>query len=102
MTNTTLWSIASLTIRDRLDSGYQDGGTCVQRMDTLMENCFDFLDENIEIVQAILKNNPPNLYLINQIRFYLLSNMSAAFQDNSGFPSLQGAAEKWLQTLQAR
>ncbi len=31
-----------MTIRDRLDSGYQDGGTCVQRMDTLMENCFDF------------------------------------------------------------
>ena len=72
-----------MTVRDRLDSGYQEGGTCVQRMDTLMENCFDFLDENIETVQAILKNNPPNLYLINQVRFYLLSNMSAAFQDNS-------------------
>lgn len=72
-----------MTVRDRLDSGYQDGGTCVQRMDTLVENCFGFLDENIEIVQAILKNNLPNLYLINQIRFYLMSNMSAAFQSNS-------------------
>lgn len=74
-----------MTIRDQLDSDYQDGETCVQRMGTLMENCFDFLDENIEIVQEILKNNLPNLYLINQIRFYLLSNMSSAFQDNSAF-----------------
>lgn len=50
--------------------------------DKLMENCFDFLDRSIETVGAILKNNPPNLYFINQIRFYLLSNMSAAFKSN--------------------
>lgn len=71
-----------MTVRDRLDTSCQDEVTCVQRMNTLMENCFDFLDENAETVQAVLKNNPPNLYFINQIRFYLLSNMSAAFQNN--------------------
>lgn len=71
-----------MTVRDRLDSGCQDAGTCMKRMNALMENCFDFLDQNKEVVRAILKNNPPNLYLINQIRFYLLSNMSAAFKSN--------------------
>lgn len=71
-----------MTIHKRLDSGCQDTGTCVDRMNALMENCIDFLDQNSEAVQAVLKNNPPNLYLINQIRFYLLSNMSAAFQSN--------------------
>ena len=70
------------TVRDRLDSDGQDAGSCMKRMKTLMENCFDFLDQNSETVGAILKNNPPNLYLINQIRFYLLSNMSAAFKRN--------------------
>ncbi len=71
-----------MTARDRLDSGCQDAGTCAKRMNTLMENCFDFFDQNSKTVQAVLKNNPPNLYLINQIRFYLLSNMSAAFKRN--------------------
>ena len=71
-----------MAVRDRLDNGCREAGTCMKRMNTLMENCFDFLDQNKETVQAILKNNPPNLYLINQIRFYLLSNMSAAFKNN--------------------
>ena len=70
-----------MTARDRLDGG-RDAETCVQRMNALMENCFDFLDGNMETVQAVLKNNPPNLYLINQMRFYLLSNMAAAFQSS--------------------
>lgn len=70
------------TARDRLDSGCRDAETCVQRMNALMENCFDFLDQNRETMERVLKNNPPNLYLINQIRFYLLSNMSAAFKSN--------------------
>lgn len=71
-----------MTVRDRLDSGCQDAGTCAKRMNTLMENCFDFFDQNSKTVQAILKNNPPNLYLINQTRFYLLTNMAAAFKSN--------------------
>ena len=70
------------TARDRLDSCCRDAETCVQRMNALMENCFDFLDQNRETMERVLKNNPPNLYLINQIRFYLLSNMSAAFKSN--------------------
>ena len=57
-----------MAVRDRLDSGCRDTGNC--------------LDRSIETVGAILKNNPPNLYFINQIRFYLLSNMSAAFKSN--------------------
>ena len=72
-----------MTVRDRLDSGRRDTGSCVDRMNVLMENCFDFIDRNIETVQAILRNNPPNLYLVNQVRFYLLSNMAAAFQEKS-------------------
>ncbi|WP_306574085.1 TetR/AcrR family transcriptional regulator [Anaerotruncus massiliensis (ex Togo et al. 2019)] len=71
------------TARDRLDSGCRDTGSCVDRMNVLMENCFDFLDQNIETVGAILKTNPPNLYLINQVRFYLFSNMAAAFQEKA-------------------
>lgn len=71
-----------MTVRDRLDNGCRGAGSCMERMNTLMENCFDFLDQNSETVQAILKNNLPNLYLINQIRFYLLSNMSAVFKSN--------------------
>ena len=71
-----------LTAREQLDNGCQGAGTCVKRMNTLMENCFDFLDQNIETVKAILKNNPPNLYLINQLRFFLLSSMSTAFKNN--------------------
>ena len=51
-------------------------------MNALMENCFDFLDANIEAAQDILKNNRPDQYLINQLRFYLLSNMVTAFKNN--------------------
>lgn len=71
-----------MTVRDQLDSGRQGAESCAKRMNMLMENCFDFLDKNQETVQAILKHNLPNLYLINQIRFYLLSNMTAAFQNS--------------------
>ena len=71
-----------MTVHKQLDSGFQVAGSCVDRMNALMENCIDFLDGNMEAVRAILKNNPPNLYLINQIRFYLLSNMAAAFKNN--------------------
>ena len=56
------------TARDRLDSGCRDAETCVQRMNALMENCFDFLDQNRETMEWVLKNNPPN--------------MSAAFKSN--------------------
>lgn len=70
-----------MTVHKKLDGG-QVTGNCVDRMIALMENCIDFLDENCKAVQAVLKNNPPNLYLINQIRFYLLTHMSAAFQSN--------------------
>lgn len=71
-----------MTARKQLDSGCQSEDTCAGRMNALMENCFDFLDQNIETVEKILKNNHPNQYLINQIRFYLLSSMSAAFKSN--------------------
>lgn len=71
-----------MTVHKQLDTGCRDVGNCVDRMNALMENCFDFLDQNSGTVQTILKNNPPNLYFINQIRFYLLSNMSADFKSN--------------------
>lgn len=71
-----------MTARDFLDSGCRDEETCVARMNTLMENCFDFLDQNIDTVEKILKNNHANQYLINQIRSYLSSSMSAAFKSN--------------------
>ncbi|MEY8298889.1 MAG: TetR/AcrR family transcriptional regulator [Emergencia timonensis] len=71
-----------MTVRDQLDSGYRDMDNCSERMNCLMENCFDYLDQNIDTVQKILRNNPANQYLINQVRLYLLSNMSAAFQSN--------------------
>lgn len=73
-----------MVIRDRLDSGFTDGETCTTRMNTLLENCFEFFDQNSTTVQAVLTNNPPNLYLINQIRFFLQSNMAAAFEREAG------------------
>ena len=71
-----------MTVREQLDGGCQGTKTCVQRMNNLMENCFGFLDKNTQTVNAILKNNPPNQYLINQLRFYLQSNMATAFKSN--------------------
>lgn len=71
-----------MTVHQQLDSGFHHAGTCVGRMNALLENCIDFLDGNREAVRAILKNNPPDLYLINQIRFYLLTHMAAAFKSN--------------------
>lgn len=71
-----------MTVRQQLDSGWQEEGTCVGRMNALMENCFDFLDQNRETAERILKNNLPNQYLINQLRFYLMSCMSDAFKGN--------------------
>lgn len=71
-----------MNVRKHLDSGCQNEETCAGRMSALMENCFDFLDLNKETVEKILKNNHPNQYLINQIRFYLMTSMSAAFKSN--------------------
>lgn len=71
------------TAHRKLDSGCEGADTCRERMDALMENCMDYLDQNMDTVQKILKYNPPSQYLINQIRFYLLSNMEAAFQVSS-------------------
>lgn len=71
-----------MTARGQLDTGSEVETSCVRRMNALMENCFDFLDKNKETVEKILKSNRPNQYLINQIRFYLLSAMSAAFKEN--------------------
>ena len=71
-----------MTVREKLDNGCEDAGTCVNRMNVLMENCFDFLDQNFETVKEVLQNNRPNQYLINQMRFYLMSNMSEAFMSN--------------------
>lgn len=72
-----------MAVREKLDSGCQNDRTCADRMNTLMENCFDFLDQNKAEVDKILKNNQPNQYLINQIRFYLFSCMSDAFKSNA-------------------
>lgn len=71
-----------MTVREQLDSGCQGEGTCAGRMNALMENCFQFLDRNRDTVEKILKNNQPNQYLINQIRFYLMSCMSEVFKCN--------------------
>ena len=40
----------------------QDMDNCSERMNCLMENCFDYLDQNIDTVQKILRNNPCLLY----------------------------------------
>lgn len=71
-----------LTAHRQLDSGEGGQGGCAGRMNALMENCFDCLDRNIQLVQAILRNNSPHQYLINQLRFYLQSNLAAAFQES--------------------
>lgn len=71
-----------MTVHKQLDTDCEDAGSCKNRMNALMENCFDFLDANIEAAQDILKNNRPDQYLINQLRFYLLSNMVTAFKNN--------------------
>lgn len=71
-----------MTVHKQLDNGCQGAGSCKDRMNALMENCFDFLDANIEAARDILKNNQPDQYLINQLRFYLLSNMVTAFKNN--------------------
>lgn len=71
-----------MTVRRQLDSGCQGENTCLERMNALMENCFDFLDQNRETAEKILKNNRPNQYLINQLRFYLMTCMSDAFKSN--------------------
>lgn len=71
-----------LVVRQQLDTGPQSEGTCMDRMNALMENCFDFLDQNSEAVESILRNNQPNQFLINQLRFYLLSCMVEVFRNN--------------------
>ncbi len=90
-----------MTARDQLDSGYRDMDNCSERMNCLMENCFDYLDQNIDTVQKILRNNPANQYLINQVRLYLLSNMSAAFQSNPNSHQFK-VPGKWRQNYTAR
>ncbi|MEL7659108.1 MAG: hypothetical protein AAGU75_24720, partial [Bacillota bacterium] len=61
------------------DIGCQDVDGCQERLKVLMENCIDFFDRNAGTIQSILKNNHPNQYFINQIRFYLITNMVNAF-----------------------
>lgn len=68
-----------LTIHKQIEIGCQDVEGCQERLKVLMENCIDFFDQNIEIIQNILKNNHPDQYFINQIRFYLITNMVNAF-----------------------
>ncbi len=41
----------------------------------------DILDENVMVLQQVLKNNHPNKYLFIQMRYYVLRNMIAAFTD---------------------
>ena len=71
-----------LTVHKQIDIGYQEAGNCQKRLSTLMENFIDFFDQNIGAVQSILKNNHPNQYFINQIHFYLITNMMAAFKSS--------------------
>ncbi len=47
-----------MTARDQLDSGYRDMDNCSERMNCLMENCFDYLDQNIDTVQKNFKEQP--------------------------------------------
>jgi len=68
-----------LTVHKQIDIGCQDVEGCQERLKVLMENCIDFFDQNIGVIQNILKNNHPNQYFINQIRFYLIANMVDAF-----------------------
>lgn len=69
-----------LTIHKQIDNGCQGADNAQERLNILMENCINYLDQNVEIIQRILQNNHPNQYLINQIRFYLITNMVNAFK----------------------
>lgn len=69
-----------MTAQKQLDSEAHEAGDCKKRMNAFMENCIDYLDQNLDTVQKILKHNQPEQYMINQIRLYLLSNMEKAFQ----------------------
>lgn len=71
-----------LTVHKQIDSDYQETCNCQKRLNSLMENFIDFFDQNIGTVQSILKNNHPNQYFINQIRFYIVKNMMAAFKSS--------------------
>lgn len=71
-----------LSVHKRIDSDYQETSNCQKRLNALMENFIDFFDQNIGAVQSILKNNHPNQYFINQMRFYLITNMMAAFKSS--------------------
>lgn len=50
-------------------------------INTLMENCFDFLNLHQKVLQEVLAHNPTNRYLINQFRFYLTMSMAEAFKN---------------------
>lgn len=76
-----LLSYCFASVRTKLESEIETASDCHRRMDILLENCFDFLDGNIGIVEDILKYNHRDMYLINQIRYYLISGMSEAFKE---------------------
>ncbi len=71
-----------MTLHKQIDSGYQEANNCEKRLNALLENFIDFFDQNLGIIQSILKNNHPNQYFINQIRFYLITNMMSAFKSS--------------------
>lgn len=69
-------------VRRKLDTG-EKMGNCEERLNILMNNCFDFLDENQAIVLKVLQHNSPEQFLIKQIRFYLISGMLEVSRNNT-------------------
>lgn len=60
----------------------EDHRTRLKQINTFLDNCIDYLDQNHEIIQNILKNNQPNQYLLNQFRFFVLSRIKSIFENS--------------------
>lgn len=69
-----------LIVHRQIDSAFEEVTNCQKRLNVLMDNFIDFFDQNMDVIGRILKHNCPNQYLINQIRFYMITNMMTAFK----------------------
>ncbi|WP_041139526.1 TetR/AcrR family transcriptional regulator [Beduini massiliensis] len=70
-----------MVFQKQIDQNIAKNLTTQDHISTLMENCFDFLDQHQKVLQEILKYNSPNQYFINQFRFYLTASMIEAFKN---------------------
>ena len=70
-----------MVFQKQIDQTIPEDFTTHNYICTLMENCFDFLDQYQKVLQDILEHNPSSQYLINQFRFYLTTSMVEAFKN---------------------